>query len=315
MQGCGAGSRRQHPSVARDAGDRRTPGRIGDRPRRVVHRRHACPIGPETWPPPMAAAAGALAAADEAACGRTATRCAARRATTPMRPGPAGIATSTTRRSRRNGCAPGRAGVAVLDIDSHHGNGTQGLFWNRGDVLFTSVHGDPHGYYPWYVGHADELGAGAGAGFNRNFPLAAGTEDLGWLAALDAALRAIDRFGADALVVSLGFDASRDEPLHYLSVSAEGFARAGAAIGAWRCPPPSSRKAATTPTRWARCCRHSSPPSWDEPRPRSTPSPSRGSRRCRWRCRSSSRAACRPSWWSACPTRRSARRASGCGRR
>jgi acetoin utilization deacetylase AcuC-like enzyme len=68
-------------------------------------------------------------------------------------------------------------------------------------------------------------------GFNRNFPLAAGTGDMGWLAALDAALRLIEKFGPDALVVSLGFDASRDEPLHFLSVSPDGFARAGASIG------------------------------------------------------------------------------------
>jgi acetoin utilization deacetylase AcuC-like enzyme len=126
--------------------------------------------------------------------------------------------------------------VAVLDIDSHHGNGTQGIFWSRDDVLFTSVHGDPAGYYPWFVGHADELGGGTGIGFNRNFPLANGTGDLGWLAAIDAALRVIEKFGPDAIVVCLGFDASQDEPLNFLSVSEDGFARAGAAIG--RLPAP-----------------------------------------------------------------------------
>ncbi len=121
--------------------------------------------------------------------------------------------------------------MAILDIDSHHGNGTQGIFWTRPDVLYVSVHGDPEGYYPWYVGHADEQGAGAGVGCNRNLPLAAGTGDLGWLAALDVGIRTIERFGADALVVSLGFDASRDEPLSFLAVTSDGFARAGAAVG------------------------------------------------------------------------------------
>ena len=192
----------------------------------------ACPIGPGSWPAIAAAAACALAAADEAACNRDCYALC-------RPPGHHAYAARAGGHCYLNNAAlaverlfsHGARRVAVLDIDSHHGNGTQGIFWARDDVLFTSVHGDPAGYYPWYVGHADELGGGAGAGFNRNFPLAAGTDDLGWLAALDAALRVIDRFGADALVVSLGFDASQDEPLNFLSVSRDGFARAGAAIG------------------------------------------------------------------------------------
>ena len=192
----------------------------------------ACPIGAESWVSIQAAAACALAAADETArnrdcyalCRPPGHHAYAARAGGHCYLNNAAIAVERL-------IAHGARRVAVLDIDSHHGNGTQGIFWSRDDVLFTSLHGDPAGYYPWYVGHADELGAGAGAGFNRNFPLAAGTGDLGWLAALDAALRLIERFGADALVVSLGFDASRDEPLNFLSVSADGFARAGAAIG------------------------------------------------------------------------------------
>ncbi len=192
----------------------------------------ACPIGPGSWESIHAAAACALAAADDTArnhdsyalCRPPGHHAYAARAGGHCYLNNAAIA---VQRLMEHGARR----VAVLDIDSHHGNGTQGIFWTRDDVLFTSVHGDPSGYYPWYVGHADELGGGAGAGFNRNFPLAAGTGDLGWLAALDAALRVIERFGADALVVSLGFDASRDEPLNFLSVSASGFARAGAAIG------------------------------------------------------------------------------------
>jgi len=132
--------------------------------------------------------------------------------------------------------AKGVSRVAVLDIDSHHGNGTQGLFWRRGDVLFVSVHGDPNRYYPWYTGHADERGAGAGEGCNINLPLPFGTGDDGWLAAVRTGIQAIRAFDAEALVVSLGFDASRDEPLNALAVTAEGFARAGAEIGALRLP-------------------------------------------------------------------------------
>jgi acetoin utilization deacetylase AcuC-like enzyme len=192
----------------------------------------SCPISAQTYPAAIAAANAAIAAADEAAAGRD-SYVLARPPGHHAYPARAGghcylnNAAIAAERLRANGARR----VAILDIDSHHGNGTQGIFWHRNDVLFVSLHGDPSGYYPWYVGHADELGAGAGAGFNRNFPLARGTADLGWLAALDSAVRVIDRFGADALVVSLGFDASRDEPLGYLAVSEDGFARAGAAIG------------------------------------------------------------------------------------
>ncbi len=192
----------------------------------------ACPIGPDSWTSIEAAAACALAAADETARNHDSYALC-------RPPGHHAYAARAGGHCYLNNAAMaverlishGARRVAVLDIDSHHGNGTQGIFWNREDVLFTSVHGDPSGYYPWYVGHADEQGGGTGLGFTRNFPLAAGTGDLGWLAALDAALRAIERFGADALVVSLGFDASKDEPLNFLAVTEEGFTRAGAAIG------------------------------------------------------------------------------------
>ena len=132
--------------------------------------------------------------------------------------------------------AKGAARVAVLDIDSHHGNGTQGIFWDRPDVLFVSLHGDPNRYYPWFTGHAAETGGGMGQGATRNFPLAIGTGDAGWLAALADGLTAIRAFRPDALVVSLGFDASEHEPLNALAVTEDGFARAGAAIGALRLP-------------------------------------------------------------------------------
>ncbi len=206
--------------------------------------------------------------------------------------------------------------VAVLDIDSHHGNGTQGIFWSRGDVLFTSVHGDPAGYYPWYVGHADELGGGPGLGCNRNFPLAAGTGDLGWLAALDAALRAIERFGADALVVSLGFDASRDEPLNFLSRLADGFARAGAAIGRLALPAAFIQEGGYNTATLGRLLQAF----LDRlPRMSLARDPVLRLRRDRGGAGRGAgagvAAGCPPSWWSACRTRRWARRGSGCGRR
>jgi acetoin utilization deacetylase AcuC-like enzyme len=197
----------------------------------------SCPIAAATWPASLAAAAGAIAAADEAAQGRHAYALA-RPPGHHAYPARAGghcylnNAAIAAQRLRDRGCER----VAVLDIDSHHGNGTQGIFWDRGDVFFASLHGDPNAYYPWYIGHADERGAGDGLGANLNIPFARGTGDDGWLAGLTHALAAIKRFGADALVISLGFDASEHEPLRFLSVTEDGFARAAAAIGARQLP-------------------------------------------------------------------------------
>jgi acetoin utilization deacetylase AcuC-like enzyme len=191
----------------------------------------ACPITAHTWPAALAAAAGAIATADEAAAGRTAYALArppghhayAGRAGGHCYLNNAAIAAERLR-------ARGAGRVGILDIDSHHGNGTQGIFWDRDDVVFVSVHGDPAFYYPWFVGHAEERGAGAGAGCNLNLPLPQGTGDEGWLAAVAEGVRMLRRCGVDALVISLGFDASKDEPLNFLAVTEDGFARAGEAI-------------------------------------------------------------------------------------
>ena len=188
----------------------------------------SCPIGAGTWDAARAAAACAVAAADEAAAGRHAFALV-------RPPGHHAYAARAGGHCYLNNAAVaaqrlrdrGAARVAVLDIDSHHGNGTQGIFWERGDVLFVSIHGDPGGYYPWYVGHAGERGGGAGEGANLNLPQARGADDAAWLAALGTGCGAIRAFGADALVLSLGFDASEHEPLGFLRVTGEGFARAG----------------------------------------------------------------------------------------
>ena len=197
----------------------------------------ACPLGPASWAAILAAAGCALAAADVAAAGGSAYALCrppghhayAARAGGHCYVNNAALAAEALRRA-------GAGRVAVLDVDSHHGNGTQGIFWERGDVLTVSVHADPARYYPWYVGHAGERGAGAGEGANLNLPLPFGTGDAGWLEAVTRGAEAVRRFGAEALVVSLGFDAYEHEPLAALRVTAEGFARAGAATGALRLP-------------------------------------------------------------------------------
>jgi acetoin utilization deacetylase AcuC-like enzyme len=197
----------------------------------------ACPIGPHTWESSLWAAACALGAAEEAAAGRSSYALARPPGHHTFRARAGGhcyINNAALATARLRDLGANR--VAVLDIDSHHGNGTQSIFWDRPDVLFVSLHGDPNRYYPWFTGHAGERGGGAGEGFNLNFPLEIGSGDAVWLAALANALVAVREFRPDALVVSLGFDASEHEPLNALSVTEDGFAHAGERIGGLRFP-------------------------------------------------------------------------------
>jgi acetoin utilization deacetylase AcuC-like enzyme len=120
--------------------------------------------------------------------------------------------------------------IAVLDIDVHHGNGTQGIFYARDDVLTISIHADPANYFPFYAGYGDETGSGAGAGFNANLVLPEGTRDELWLKTVEAALDQIDAFRPVALVVALGFDASEHDPIGAFKITTDGFARAAALI-------------------------------------------------------------------------------------
>jgi acetoin utilization deacetylase AcuC-like enzyme len=122
--------------------------------------------------------------------------------------------------------------VAILDVDVHHGNGTQGIFYARADVLTVSIHADPMRFYPFYWGHAHERGTGAGLGCNLNLPLPRGTDDVEYREALTAALQAIDSFGTDVIVVALGLDAHENDPFKGLRVTTPGFTRIAAAIAA-----------------------------------------------------------------------------------
>jgi len=121
----------------------------------------------------------------------------------------------------------GAARVAVLDVDYHHGNGTQSIFYDRADVLFISIHGDPRTEYPFYLGHADETGEGAGEGHNLNLPLAAGSSVATWFAALELACSRIASHGADALVVSLGLDTYEGDPISRFALASADFLRLG----------------------------------------------------------------------------------------
>jgi acetoin utilization deacetylase AcuC-like enzyme len=130
----------------------------------------------------------------------------------------------------------GAARVAVLDVDFHHGNGTQDIFYDRPDVLYVSLHGDPADAFPYFSGYADETGTGTGAGFNLNFPLPVGTEFVAWSEALQAGLSRIRDFRADALVVSLGVDTFVEDPISFFRLQSADFFSYGRMIGAGALP-------------------------------------------------------------------------------
>jgi acetoin utilization deacetylase AcuC-like enzyme len=187
-------------------------------------------VGPGTWEAARAAVDVTLTAADLVAGGGRAAYALVR---------PPGH--HATRRAFGGSCYLNNAAVAaealrghgvprvaVVDIDAHHGNGTQAVFWERADVFYGSLHVDPGaGWFPHVVGYAGELGVGDGAGATLNRPLAPGTGDAGWLAALSEVTAAALASGAEALVVSLGVDAAGADPESPLEVSTDGFRAAG----------------------------------------------------------------------------------------
>ena len=130
----------------------------------------------------------------------------------------------------------GLARVAILDVDYHHGNGTQAIFYERADVLFQSIHGDPRTEYPFYLGHADETGRGEGAGCNRNFALPAGASNDAWFAALAAACDGIRAYRPGALVVSLGVDTYAGDPISSFGLNLPEYRRLGRELAALALP-------------------------------------------------------------------------------
>ncbi len=130
----------------------------------------------------------------------------------------------------------GAARVAILDIDFHHGNGTQDIFYERDDVLFLSLHGQPEDAFPHFLGYADEKGVGTGEGFNINYPMVPGTPFDVWGAALNEALARIEDFGAETIVVSLGVDAFEKDPISFFKLASEDFSATGARIATLKRP-------------------------------------------------------------------------------
>ncbi|MCB9908572.1 MAG: histone deacetylase family protein [Planctomycetes bacterium] len=126
--------------------------------------------------------------------------------------------------------------VAILDVDYHHGNGTQTIFYERGDVLTISIHADPTVEFPFYLGHAEERGLGLGEGFNFNLPLPLGTGFAAWRAALEQAMRAVRDFGADGLVVPMGLDTFAGDPISSFALQSHDYATVGEALASLALP-------------------------------------------------------------------------------
>lgn len=126
--------------------------------------------------------------------------------------------------------AGGAARVALLDVDYHHGNGSQAIFYDRADVLFVSLHADPAQEFPYFLGHAEETGTGAGLGTTLNLPMRFGADWAIWSAALAHACDRIAAFRADALVVSLGVDTYEGDPISRFRLGTGDFPRLGARL-------------------------------------------------------------------------------------
>ncbi len=120
--------------------------------------------------------------------------------------------------------------VAIVDVDVHHGNGTQRIFYERDDVLTVSIHADPIRFYPFFWGYANETGKGRGEGFNINLPLPRGTGDAEYLGVLDKALEAVSEFAPEALVIALGLDAHESDPFRGMTITTAGFSEIARAL-------------------------------------------------------------------------------------
>lgn len=130
----------------------------------------------------------------------------------------------------------GAGRVAILDVDFHHGNGTQDIFYERDDVLFLSLHGEPENAFPYFSGYADETGTGRGEGFTVNYPMPEGTPYDRWAEALEAACGRVADYAPDALIVSLGVDTFEEDPISFFKLTSDDYTRYGARIGAMGLP-------------------------------------------------------------------------------
>lgn len=126
----------------------------------------------------------------------------------------------------------GAGRVAILDVDFHHGNGTQDITYRRDDIFFASLHGEPEDAFPFFMGYADETGEGPGDGLNANYPMPSGTTWDVWSSALADALGRIRTCGAEAIVLSLGVDTFEEDPISFFRLKSEDYLRMGEMVAA-----------------------------------------------------------------------------------
>lgn len=197
----------------------------------------SCPIGPNTWRSILRSAHTAVAAADAVLAGDDMAYALCRPSGHHAHRDRAGgfcYINNSAIAAQRLRSQHGR--VAVFDVDAHHGDGTQNIFYARSDVFTVSTHADPSGYYPFYTGYAHEQGAGAGNGFNLNIPLAHGAGNDDFLDAVDRGIAALRAFNPGALVLPLGFDTYKDDPISVLKLDFDAYHQLGARIGAMHLP-------------------------------------------------------------------------------
>jgi acetoin utilization deacetylase AcuC-like enzyme len=192
----------------------------------------AVPLGPHTWRSTLRSAQTAVAAADAVLAGSRVAYALCRPSGHHARPDRASgfcyVNNSAIAAARLR---TKHAKVAVLDVDTHHGDGTQEAFYRRADVLTVSIHTDPTSYYPFFTGYADETGSGAGEGHNLNLPLPPGCGEVAYLHAMErVVLPALHRFRPEVIVVACGFDAAAVDPLGRMLCTAETFRRMTRAV-------------------------------------------------------------------------------------
>jgi acetoin utilization deacetylase AcuC-like enzyme len=195
------------------------------------------PMGPHTWMSTLRSAETAVTAADAILAGDHAAYALCRPSGHHARADRATgfcYLNNTAIAAQRLRSKFGR--VAILDVDAHHGDGTQQIFYNRPDVLTVSIHADPSDYYPFFTGYAEERGVNAGEGANLNLPLAHGSGIKAMADAVDIASRAIVDFGAEVLVVALGYDAHASDPIGVLKLESPDFGVIGQQVRALGLP-------------------------------------------------------------------------------
>lgn len=197
----------------------------------------SCPVGPHTWTSALRSAHTAIAAAQVVAANGGLAYALCR---------PSGHHAHHDRASGfcylNNSAMAAQqlrdsfSSVVLLDVDAHHGDGSQNIFYHRSDVMTASLHADPNGYFPFYTGYAHERGHGSGHGYNVNVPLAHGAGNDAFLSALDDTLMSVRHFRASALVLALGFDTYKDDPISVLNLDIEAYRQIGERVGALGLP-------------------------------------------------------------------------------